>query len=352
MILTRSGNVAWLSPLSTDIYGPRSTIHAKWVSPTTIDSPSMKLCLANVGGCGPTMWPVVSESAGVYEMSVPVSDFTSNGECYLQMEDNYGETVRSPVFSLSPTGAAEPVVGPQPQAQAPFLPIMTPSSYTPPLLYPTLVQSAQPSTTTSPESNNLLTAKSPPPPTVAYAVPLSAVAAVVVVAGVLFLKRRRRSKDPDVKRPSRSSTLSSYKSSSSEVGHALRVLTRHHGHRNAPTPLFMPPDDGYQRKSLPYPRWDPPREEQPRLPPITTGSFMSNGPDHITNDILADYMLPSPTLPSSTSMPRCLLPAHVHESHPMAKDDNRNPLGPSDRPRDVEGLYDRVERKLDMYRRS
>jgi hypothetical protein len=126
----RALNVAWISPLEQDIYGPGATILSKWASVEMIDSPCFKLCMASpsnsrhsvgdrsTGNCGATVCPAVTESAGVYQAPVsvpssvhqmPQTDFTcrtvpdvpSNEDFYLQMEDRFGTRMRSPVFTLS-----------------------------------------------------------------------------------------------------------------------------------------------------------------------------------------------------------------------------------------------------------
>ncbi|KAJ7437362.1 hypothetical protein B0H11DRAFT_628991 [Mycena galericulata] len=418
---SKTSSVSWISPCGGDVYGP-GTILAKWVSPTTIVSPSIKLCMAVIAdnaGCSATMWPSVSEIEGVYEATVTVANVASSGDYYLEMDGGAGNKMRSPVFSLSPVGASapsvspggsEPIDGSQPQAQAPLGPPVnstvasvtalesplypgSPHSIPTSPVQPTSSSLDQPSAVATLDPN-VLSAKSPPP-TAAFAVPLAAVAAVVLAASGLFLNHRRKlgaQRAKDAERLSRTGTVSSYKSSASrggsEVSHALRVLSRHHGYRNspAPAPLFMPPDDGTKarrsstRDAFPYPayaRWDPPaygyvshhrdpptypaasapcRDGRPHLPQIaTTGSLMSET-DPATHAVLADYMLPSPTLTSSTSMPRCLLPApqKLHTRDDGARNlYTDNPLGspPSDRPRDQD-LYARVEHKLSMYRRS
>ncbi|KAJ7484664.1 hypothetical protein FB451DRAFT_1555112 [Mycena latifolia] len=396
---SRTSNVGWISPLAQDIYGPGATILAEWASPETIDSPCFKLCMAtpsdsrlrSVG---------VTESAGVYQAPITVDDVPSSGQFYLQMEDSSGTKMRSPVFTLSPVGASsssgsESIAGIEPQAQAPLGPANSPVTPIVPPASPLALNQASAAATLDP---NVLSAKSSPPP-VALAVPLSAMAAIILVAGGLFLKHRRKLNAQRVKnadKPSRASTVSSYKtyaSRGSEVDHALHVLPRHRGYQSPPLPLFMPQEYGMTKgqNTSPskrdvfarpaYARWDPPaygyvsyhrdspadthssspsmhspyRDEWLRLPPIsTTGSFMSAS-DPATHAVLADYILPSPTLPASTSTPRCLLPApqklHLRDDGSRSSD---NPLGSpsSDRQHSERDLYARVESKLHMYRRS
>jgi hypothetical protein len=296
--------------------------------------------------------------------------------------------------------------GTEPQAQAPLGPASSPVAPVRPAppLYPGSPSIALPSgfipssavnqaSAAATYSPNVLSAKSSPP-TAAFAVPLSAVAAIILIASGLFLKHRRKlqvRRAKDIEKPSHTGTFSSYKSHASrgsDVDHALPVLSRHHPYRSPPLPLFMPPDYGMKqqpaaslskRHKFPQPtyaRWDPPvydyvqrdpptsaaetrsssssvgyprRSQRPRLPPIaTTGSFMSST-DPATLAVLADYVLPSPTLPSSTSAPRCLLPA-PQQLH--LRDDGTRSYSMDDRRRSERDLYERVESKLDMYRRS
>ncbi|KAJ7149029.1 hypothetical protein C8R43DRAFT_509308 [Mycena crocata] len=447
---SQSPNVTWMSPLATDIFGPDTTmILAKWTSQDTVDSPSFKLCMASTsdlqrrfvrtskdsrrqfvgerrsssedsGGCGTTVWPVISQTAGVFMAPVAVTKVPSDGMFYLQMEDSSGNKMHSPTFSLSPVGmstshsspdVSEPVPGIEPQAQAPLSAIPPIVPQTSPLYPSSLSTLAAPtststvnraSATTAPIDPNVLSAKSAPPP-VAYAAPLSAVAAIIIVAGGLFLKHRRKhgaqQRIKDAENLSRTSTFNSYKSHGrSEVGHALNVLSRHHGYnRNPPAPLFMPPDYGTTKQdqernpppnAFPYPayaQWDPPaldyahhrdppvtrtdtprsvsssvqspKHARPRLPPIaSTGSFMSAN-DPATHNVLADYLLPSPPLSSSTSTPRCLLPApqKLHLRHDGTGErygmGSGNPLGTPDKERSEFKLYARVQNQLDMYNR-
>ncbi|KAJ7151028.1 hypothetical protein C8R46DRAFT_1229315 [Mycena filopes] len=398
----RSSNLAWISPLPTDIYAPGSEISAKWSS-NMIDSPVFKLCKVSTGsdsrrdtgssdlepgGCGEAVSPAILESAGIYQTTVTMpDDVPAAAGYYLIMEDRFENKMRSPVFTLSPDGAStsEPLAGVDPQAQAPFAPAGSPvaspssiasplypgspatsSAFAPPSL-PSAFSQVFPTPTFNP---NALSAKSAPSPVV-FAVPLSAVAAIVLVASALLIKHRRKmaaQRALDTQRPSRAS---SYKSSAShgngsEVDHALHVLSRHHGHGYSrdrkprldalPYPTYArwnpPPSDdaAYQRNPNPpaYPAQYPPhREQRPRLPPIAT-SFMSSASDPPTHAVLADYILPSPPLRPSASTPRCLLPApqQLHLRDNAGRD---NPLGspPADRDRE---LYAQVESKLSMYR--
>ncbi|KAJ7627666.1 hypothetical protein DFH06DRAFT_732800 [Mycena polygramma] len=370
-----SNQVGWISPMPDDIYGPEATILAKWVSPQAIDSPSFRICMAptsqqdsspELGGCGVTVWPEITESAGVYQAPVTVPNTLWDGPFCLLMKDGSGTEMRSPVFTLSPVGAggsSEPVAG-EPQAQAPLGPVTAvPSLAAFPLASslssaPTPSASNQISPPTTINSNALSSAKTIP--VAAYAVPLSVVAAIVLLASGLFLKRRRRAE-----KPSRANSCKSSASRGSDIVHALDVLPRHQGSKDRksrqstqdtfPYPAYAQwntPAYGYMEhcNDPPTYRADSPRPpvhhpERPRLPPLaSTGSFISaSGPTHA---MLADY-LPSPPLPSSISTPRCLLPA-PQQLHLRAD-------APTDTPRaerhDKE-LYAQVARKLDMYQRS
>ncbi|KAJ6590508.1 hypothetical protein DFH09DRAFT_1358719 [Mycena vulgaris] len=315
--------------------------------------------------------------------------------------------------STSSSGSV-PIAGIEPQAQAPLGPASLPAVPVAPIappLYPGSLSAVAPAVPTPSSANeasatatfdpSVLSAKSSPP-TVAFAVPLAAVAAILLVASGLFLKHRRKLRAQRAKcaeKPSRTGTVTSRKSHTSygsEVDHALHVLSRHQGYRSPPLPLFMP--SAYRTKerdtrpskrdTFPQPTyapWDAPAyayvphhtdpptydagtrsspsslpypgpTERPRLPPIaTTGSFMSSS-NPTTHAVLADYVLPSPTLPSSTSTPRCLLPAP--QKLQLRDDGGRgyfaeNPLGsPSDERRSERDLYARVQSKLHVYRRS
>ncbi|KAJ7039882.1 hypothetical protein C8F04DRAFT_281936 [Mycena alexandri] len=398
---SKRSNVAWISPLSSDIY-PAGPMLAKWAS-DMVDLPSFKLCKASStsdsrrdigpsepGGCGAPVWPAIIESAGVYQATVTMPEVLAAGGYYLQMEDRSENKMRSPVFTLSPDGAttSEPLAGVEPQAQAPFGPANSPvasPTYMVSPLYPgspiatsafsppSALSQVLPAATFNPNPN-VLSAKSAPSPA-AFAVPLSAVAAIVLVASALLIKHRRKiaaQRARDSQRPSRASSYKSSAStgSGSEIDHALHVLSRHHGHSRDQKPRL---------DSFPYPayaQWNPPayghtapqrdpnppadpaqrqhpcRDQRPRLPPIaTTGSFMSTGSDPPTHAVLANYILPSPPLRTSASTPRCLLPApqQLHLRDNAGRD---NPLGspPADRHRSERDLYAQVESKLSMYR--
>ncbi|KAJ6499576.1 hypothetical protein C8R47DRAFT_294032 [Mycena vitilis] len=374
-----SNQVGWISPMPDDIYGPQATILAKWVSPRAVVAPSFQICMvptsqqdssSELGGCGVTVWPEITESAGVFQAPVTVPNALWDGLFCLLMKDGSGTEMRSPVFKLSPVGAggsSEPVAG-EPQAQAPLtasVPSLAPSPLASSLSSaPIPSASNQLSPPTTIDSNALSSANTIP--IAAYAVPLSAVAAIVLLASGLFLKRRRRRIGAE--QPSRASSCKSSASRGSDIAHALQVLPRHQGSKDRKSRQSM-------QDTFPYPayaQWntpaygfmkdchDPPtyradsarprvqnprRDERPRLPPLaSTGSFISaSGPTHA---MLADY-LPSPPLPSSISTPRCLLPA-PQQLHLRAD-------APTDAPRaerhDKE-LYAQVARKLDMYRRS
>jgi hypothetical protein len=286
------------------------------------------------------------------------------------------------------SGGSEPLAGSEPQAQAPLGPAISPIASAVPLASPLYGSPAAPMPSASTQSSTFnqvpptatinpdaLSAKSIPPPA-AYAVP-SALAAVVLVAGGLFLKRRRKMAAHRTQKPLRTSSCKSSSSSSSEVSHALHVLSRHHGYGSQkdrpPTQDVLPyptyaqwgsPSDGYVAHHR-----DPPNHadspsvqlsgcnERPRLPPIaTTNSFLSAN-DQATHAVLADYLPPSPPLPSSTSTPRCLLPApqklHLRDDASQSYLTD-NPLGspPADRDRSERELYARVASKLNKSRRS
>ncbi|KAJ7660026.1 hypothetical protein B0H17DRAFT_1212637 [Mycena rosella] len=358
----------------------------------------------STGGCGATVCPAVAESAGLYQAPVTVGDVPSRGQFYLQMEGDSGTKMRSPVFTLSPVGASavgttssdsEPAAGIEPQAQAPLGTLPSPVAPLASPLYPgspSIVAPSPPPSALNQASvvatydPNALSAKSTPP-AVAFAVPLSIVAAIILVAGGFFLKHRRglgAQRAKDVEKLSRTGTASTYKSHASrgsEVDHALDVLCRHQRYRSPPFMSSEYTDTRPSKRAFPQPtyaRWDPPayahyrdppvygadvcsspsvlpspyHDERPRLPPIaSTGSFMSAS-DAVTHTVLADYTLPSPTPPSSTPTPRCLLPA-PQKLH-LRDDGSRshlvdNPLGS---PRSERDLYAQVAHNLSVYRRS
>ncbi|KAJ7800303.1 hypothetical protein B0H14DRAFT_2900211 [Mycena olivaceomarginata] len=389
-----SSNVTWISPQQQDIYRFGSTILAKWASRQLLDILCLQFCMASSSpsACGVCVRPDVTESAGEYQVIMPVPDL--DGPFFLRMKDASGTETSSSVFTLIPAGPSvpasdsEPVAGSDPQAQAPLGPANSPVaspmySGSPPAAAlsatPSVSSQVSPTASTIP---NVLSANTGPPPA-AYAVPLSAVAALVLVAGVLFLKQRRKRglqqhHSESGKSPSRTSSCKSNSSGRSEIGYALRVLSRHYGYASRPspplkTPRLRPPT----LDAFPYPayaQWGPPSasyghtvsppphtplpvehlcaDGRPRLPPIaTTGSFMSRRSDPATHAVLADH-LPSPPLSSSTSTPRCLLPAHVRSDTTHRNDHTDNPLGspPADRERSERQLYARVASKLSVYR--
>ncbi|KAJ6571837.1 hypothetical protein B0H19DRAFT_1131492 [Mycena capillaripes] len=395
---SKSSNVGWISPLEKDIYYPGATILAKWASSQMIESPAFRLCMVSTSqqdsssepaACGATVWPEITESAGVYQAPVTVPDALWDGSFFLEMKDSSGAEMRSPVFTLSPGGASGPVAGSGPQAQAPLGSPNSPAASVTLIaspLYPSsfIAISSAPTpsalnqvSSTATIDPNVLSAAKTTPPAAAYAVPLSAVAAIILVATGLFLKRRRRTGSPHAEKSSRTS---SYKSS---ADHALHVLPRHLEYGSSPKdrklrqptqdafpyPAYAqwaPPTYGYTehrsdpptyRADSPRPVQHPCRDERPRLPQTaTTASFMStSGP--ATHVVLANYLFPSPPLASSTSTPRCLLPApqqlHLREDASRSYHTD-NPLGspPADRHSSERDLYARVASKLDMYRRS
>ncbi|KAJ7232967.1 hypothetical protein B0H12DRAFT_183855 [Mycena haematopus] len=401
----QDSNVFWITPGAPgkDVYRPGSTILAAWTSPQTIDSPSFQLCVVSsssseTGACSPTVWPEVTESEGVYQAPVTVPDALWDGTFFLRMLDKSGGVLSSPTFFLHPVGDSA-VADSEPQAQAPLAPATPPGASVSPFASPPYSSSVSASLSTPPSLSspssqvppavNVLSAKSTPPPA-AYAVPLSVVAAIILVAGVFYLKQRwRRGSQRRKESPSRTNSCKSSSSGRSEVGYALRVLSRHYGDAASPPPktrkLRPPPLDALPLPA--YAQWglppspsngvayrrdspmatqhdDPPGPsapveqpshlERPRLPPIATmGSFMSRRSDPATHAVLCNYLLPSPPLSSSTSTPRCLLPApqqfYLRDQGIYNMD---NPLGspPANRDRSEQELYARVANRLSMYR--
>ncbi|KAJ7833119.1 hypothetical protein B0H14DRAFT_2801477 [Mycena olivaceomarginata] len=369
-LAVESSNVTWISPQQQDIYRFGSTILAKWASRQLLDILCLQFCMASSSpsACGVCVRPDVTESAGEYQVIMPVPDL--DGPFFLRMKDASGTETSSSVFTLIPSLPAIPNLwlGSDPQAQAPL------GLASSPVASPIQVS---PTASTIP---NVLSANTAPPPA-AYAVPLSAAAALVLVAGVLFLKQRRKRglqqrPSESGKSPSRTSSCKSNSSGRSEIGYALRALSRHYGYASRPspppkTPKLRPPT----LDAFPYPayaQWSPPSasyghtvspsphtplpvehlcaDGRPCLPPIaTTGSFMSGRSDPATQAVLADH-LPSPPLPSSTSTPRCLPPAHVRSDTARRHHHTDNPLGspPADRERSERELYARVASKLSV----
>jgi hypothetical protein len=181
------------------------------------------------------------------------------------------------------------------------------------------------------------------PSAAAVAVPLSAIGAILVIAaGLAVLHRRKlgeeRMKDAEKLALSRQSSINSYKSAG-EVQYALGVLSRHDigiGAAPAPVPLFMP----VERESL---RREPRRSTKMAFAPASYGpaSYAAPTPsvrssesvrttksrplltrsglssrsdahtlvgagdaagwdeDPATHSVIADYIIPSPPLPSS-----------------------------------------------------
>ncbi|KAF7350523.1 hypothetical protein MVEN_01357900 [Mycena venus] len=396
----KSSNVAWISPLEQDIYGPGSTILAKWASRQTINSPSFRLCMVSSSssepsGCGATVWPEVTESAGQYQAPVTVPDDLWDGLFFLEMKDASEAEMRSPVFALSPTGASEPVTGSEPQAQAPLGPANLPTVSIAPLTS-SLVSS--PVSSAASINPNVLSAKSTLSPA-SYAVPLSAVAAIILIASLLFLKHRRKRGSELQRSEKLPSRTSSCKSNSSEVGHAFRVLSRHYGYAASSPPKKDPKPRPPTLDAFPYPayaQWGPPalsygyeahsrdslmhmtthrsdsprplapveepcRDERARLPPDSDhGQFhiceersrntrralrlpTSLAASHIVR-VQLDAALPAPrsaaALPPATPSPA---EATTHTDSPLGSP-------PADRECNERELYARVASKLSMYR--
>ncbi|KAJ7275106.1 hypothetical protein C8J57DRAFT_1592835 [Mycena rebaudengoi] len=406
--------VSWISPLTQDIYGPGSKITARWSCLETVASPSFKLCMLptsqkrhsdpGFGSCGATVWPLITESAGVYEATVTVPDIPSSQGYYLQMKDNHANKLRSPVFTLSPDGAStagtssirpEPPAAIVPQAQAP-LGFDSPVSMKAP--YPDS-QTASPSIASATSGippalptldSSVLSAK-PRPSTAAFAVPMSAVGAIVILASGLFLRRRRKRGDKcpiDTEksgRRSRRGSLSSYKSHANKGPSELSYSRQQQrlGYGRPPASRFIPRDYHDSKRewdtsqsahAFPQPTYSrgPPsytnvshnrgtssrlRRERPRLPTILTTGFAGvNGGPH-SHTLFDAYLPSSPSLLPHGSTPRCLLPA---PEKVLARDDDGKYLTDKPPPQnaafgrrsDDQELYDRVESKLDMYRRG
>jgi hypothetical protein len=206
-----------------------------------------------------------------------------------------------------------------------------------------------------------------PPSTAAFAVPLSAIGAILVIAAGLAFRHRRklgeeRAKDTEKLALSRQSSFHSYKSAE-KVQYALDVLSRHeigYGAASAPVPLFMPMErQGVRREPrrstkmafapASYVACTPFRSSEsiraPRSRPLLTRTGLSSRSDVYANDasnkdegsathsVVADYMMPSPPLPSSLlAAPQRVhvrneVPGHLLAAHKNLYDDK--PLPPS-----------------------
>lgn len=74
-------NIAWISPTSKTTYAPGDSITGKWKTSKALVSPSVSLCLAELGSsdgkkrsadesCGKALWPDIAKDGNQYSFSL------------------------------------------------------------------------------------------------------------------------------------------------------------------------------------------------------------------------------------------------------------------------------------------
>ncbi|KDQ53000.1 hypothetical protein JAAARDRAFT_197787 [Jaapia argillacea MUCL 33604] len=203
----KNTTITWSSPTDGEIFGPGDTITGQWTG-QAVTSPSFRLCettpsdtnddsgghgggsgddspqrRVSDGGnldpsCGQTVWPTVDQDAtsGSFSVSLAVPDVGDTAGYFLQMQDDFGNIMASPPFTLastleapSSTSSAEPVISPTLASTVPVKPA-TPHDY------PDYVATRVPS------------------PIAAVAVPLSIVGFILLSALILSILHWRQLK--------------------------------------------------------------------------------------------------------------------------------------------------------------
>ncbi|CAL1696744.1 unnamed protein product [Somion occarium] len=201
-------NVTWSSPVEGDVYESGQSIIGQWSVTEAILSPVFRLCSPstqetpdpdsgeNTGSeddnCGTAVWPAVQQSNGSYEVTLAAPSVTALSDFYLEMQDEEGNIVPSPLFSLSPATSDSDSLAPPLRDPTPSLPFDPQSQSSPdphgvaqpPQISPNL------NANTQPLPNLMQTHISIP--TAAYIVPLSLVGAITLCAIVLLIYHRRR----------------------------------------------------------------------------------------------------------------------------------------------------------------
>ncbi|KAL7285857.1 hypothetical protein ACG7TL_000967 [Trametes sanguinea] len=148
-----STNVTWITPTDGDAYAAGDTIVGRWTADEAVVSPSFRICITSGGGaqlasrrekdleehthgdasadddeddddgegdggeqedasggdsesgstagnCGQAVWPTIGQSDGSYFVHLALPNVTSVAQCYLEMVDDFGDKMASPVFSF------------------------------------------------------------------------------------------------------------------------------------------------------------------------------------------------------------------------------------------------------------
>ncbi|KAK0506620.1 hypothetical protein EDD18DRAFT_37784 [Armillaria luteobubalina] len=321
---------------------------------------------SDTGNCGETVWPTVQHGNGSDSVSLAVPNVTSDESFYLLMIDNFGTKYRSPPFLLSSTSSATVQdAAPAPlsnsnNAQSPFdasLPSVPYPAASPvggvPVTPPTVSPASLPVSPT-----NILATRSPPP-VAAFAVPLCCVGAILLVAAGLCVRHNRqldreRARDTEKLAISRNSSFGSLKSYQNDMLSKSQGDMYHYGSA-MPVPLFMPvemPRERTRQRTRQMPYFVPPlyyhesrrkrhyshstssrsstrsdsshsshsrssitppspkNSDRVFLPSISASPLVVDLEERdghhsasVTDDVLSEYMQPSPLLPD------CLLPA-------------------------------------------
>ncbi|KAI0358920.1 hypothetical protein OH77DRAFT_1119180 [Trametes cingulata] len=236
-------NVTWISPSDGDAYGSGDTIVGRWSSDKPVVSPSFRICVtddgsqvdarsdddpddedpddgdpegdeddaegdsdkasgdvgggsggsgdggATGGSCGATVWPTIEQSDGSYFIHLSLPNTTSTSQCYLEMIDNFGDTMASPTFSFGASANDADTASTASDTSS-----TTNSTSTTRALNPSGTVATVMQTPNAPQTLPSLDDSHAPVPTAAYAVPLSLVASVILAAGGLSVHQRRKLK--------------------------------------------------------------------------------------------------------------------------------------------------------------
>ncbi|KAI9059572.1 hypothetical protein FKP32DRAFT_1634067 [Trametes sanguinea] len=303
-----SANVTWITPIDGDSYAAGDTIVGRWAAVEAVVSPSFRICMTGGGGaqlssrrekvyeehthddgsgdddddggseddgdgsgddasggepdsggtagnCGQAVWPTIGQSDGSYFVHLSLPNVTSVAQCYLEMVDDFGDKMASPVFSFgaspgdsdasaypataaaaaiaaagtpaastedAPTASDSPSspsnISPSPAAESTPSPNadLDPDPSSNPSSSPDTSHSVKPTPSPSPSPNPKASSNPPSPksspdssanagtpkasmddshvpiPTAAYAVPLALVGSVILAAGALSVHQRRK----------------------------------------------------------------------------------------------------------------------------------------------------------------
>ncbi|KAI0367493.1 hypothetical protein BV20DRAFT_1054773 [Pilatotrama ljubarskyi] len=235
-------NVTWVSPSDGDAYGSGDTIVGRWSSDKAVVSPSFRICVTDDGSkvstrsaddpddddlddgdpgghdddeadgddsksgtdddsgnddsdeddgkggsCGATVWPTIEQSDGSYFVHLSLPNVTSVARCYLEMIDNFGDTMASPSFSFGASANDSDSASATNDTSSTADQTSMTKALNPSGTVATVMQ-----TPNAPQTLPSLDVSHAPVPTAAYAVPLSLVISVILAAGGLSVHQRRK----------------------------------------------------------------------------------------------------------------------------------------------------------------